>query len=410
MYSYKINIPSNEFDEMAKKHMYASIYQDSAWGKVKKDWNLFNIAIYRDSELVGGSYVLERNVIGHYTLGYMTRGPLIDFDNEEEVACFFDGLHELAKKQHMISVKFDPNIYGTYSIDQTKEAMEYRNEKIVSLLKKYNCQHLGYTLDLYAATQPRMQVAMPACDDVTSLFPKKTKDKLKIANKHHIEIKPVDVSGAKEFSELIALTEARKGIMLRDKAYFENMMRAYPKNSILLFAYANLKEMAIELEEKRFSLQQKLEELDEKAVNKKEEIKKQLEKNLLEQKQIALYREEDGDYPLITGLLLVWDKKNCELLYSGLNGKYRKFYGAYLLRQKAMEYAFSQGCEEFDFGGVENTFDGGLFEFKSSFHPNIRTYIGEFDYIHKPFLFKLMNAGIHYTKIIKLAIAKKGKK
>ncbi|MBR3839671.1 MAG: peptidoglycan bridge formation glycyltransferase FemA/FemB family protein [Erysipelotrichales bacterium] len=408
MYNYKIDIPTEELDALSVSHQYTSIYQSSAWCNVKKDWGMSTIGVYKDGVLVGGSYILKRKVVLNFTLGYMTRGPLLDFSDEPMVKCFFEGLKVLAKREHMISVKFDPNIFDTYVISDKENAMNYRNDELVSLLNKYNCKHLGYTMDLYDAVQPRMQLTLPKVDDLNERFPKKTRDKLKQAKENHVEIEEKGIEGVHEFTRLIELTESRKGIVLRDEAYFKTMMSAFTNKSTLLFAYVNLKEKAVDLEMKYNELTNKLQSLDAVAVNKIEETKKRIAKVEREQAEVKALREKDGDRPLVSALLLVRDNETAELLYSGLNGDYRKFYAAYKLREAAIEWTFNKGCTYFNFGGVECQFDGGLFEFKSSFHPDIRTYVGEFDFVVNPILFVGMNKGIHYVKLLKMKLAKKG--
>ena len=42
-------------------------------------------------------------------------------------------------------------------------------------------------------------------------------------------------------------------------------------------------------------------------------------------------------------LLLVHDGTTCELLYSGLNEKYRRYLAAYALRCRGIQWAFEQG-------------------------------------------------------------------
>ncbi len=409
MYSYKLDINTAELDKVLDAHPLASIYQRSAWCLVKEDWGNYTIGIYKDDVLVGGAYVLKRKVVLNYTLGYICRGPLIDFENTEETDCFFKAAKELARREHMISIKFDPNIFATYTIEQKEEAKMYRNDGLVNVLKTYGCKHLGYNMDMYDATQPRMQVTYPlAYQDVDTHFPKKTRDKLKIAAENHIEVEERGVEAVHEFTHLIELTESRKGIMLRPEGYFKRMMEAFDGNSKMFFAYANLEALCVDLEAKQHELQAKLASLDEVAVKKIEATKKQMAKCEREYKEAKQLMASDGKRPLIAAVLLVNDATTTELLYSGLNGTYRKFYAPYALRKAAILDTFNAHREYFNFGGVECEFDGGLFEFKSGFHPDIRAYVGEFDFITHPLLFKGMNLGIHAVKRIKLTLAKKG--
>ena len=124
-----------------------------------------------------------------------------------------------------------------------------------------------------------------------------------------------------------------------------------------------------------------------------------------EYEQIA--EESESRIP-VSALLLAADGKTTELLYSGLNEKYRRFLAPYALRNAGIEWSYRHGKEYFNFGGVQGSLEDGLFEFKSSFHPDIRAFVGEFDMPVYTLLSFALDKAIHIKKRIQLAMAKKG--
>lgn len=143
------------------------------------------------------------------------------------------------------------------------------------------------------------------------------------------------------------------------------------------------------MDQKQQGLRDHLQELDEKANKKRKQLEKQISDLDEEKAKLRQQAEEDGSDILVSALLLVHDGTTCELLYSGLNEKYRRYLAAYALRFRGIQWAFEQGCTRFNFGGVEGTLDDGLFTFKSSFVPKIDVYLGEFSLACKPLLYPI---------------------
>lgn len=406
MYQWEITNDLKEFDAFVDVHPLGNCMQISPWSDVKSDWGSSYVVVRENKEIVAAALVLKRNLPLGLSLGYIPRGPIMDYENDELCKFFFDNLKKFAKSQGMISVKFDPNIFGEFDIHSKEEAQSYRNDRFVETLKNYGCIHHGYNMDMYDATQPRFQLTFPVNDNFKDVFPKKTRDKIKTALNYHVEIEEKYVESVDEFYEMISYTEKRKGIVLRNSEYFKRMLMAFEGRSVLLFAYLNTGLLKHDLQYKKVELENKLKQLDEGSTNKRDVAMKQLAK--AEREYEAICKEHEGRI-LISALLLIEDASTVELLYSGLNENYRQYLAPYALRQAGIEWAYNQGRKYFNFGGVQGSLEDGLFEFKSTFHPNIRSFVGEFDLPINKVLYKTMDIAIHLNKKRQLALAKKGK-
>ncbi len=408
MYTFRTDISKEEFDAFAGKHAHHSIMQSSAWAAVKQEWNHLYCGVYKDGSLVAGALLLIRSLPLGMKFGYMPRGPLLGITQPQLCKFFFEQLRQFGKKQRFVSIKFDPNVFHSYSIAQKEEAQQDRFPKLVQGLSELHIKHKGYLLDMYEATQPRFQLCYTGSGELDS-FPKKTREKITYAMEHGVEIERVDVQGVEDFSAMIAYTEKRQGIVLRDSAYFKTMMESFQDRAILLLAYINHLAVIELLTKKKDALLAEYEALPATAAKRKETLAKQqakVEKNL----QFAKERMAiDGSRVLVSGLLLVRDQTTTELLYSGLNDVYRQYYAAYLLRYEAIRWAKEQGCERFNFGGVQGSLDDGLFEFKSSFHPQIDVYAGEFDLVIRTLPYIAIEQILPILKQWKLYLARKGK-
>lgn len=107
-YQFSDEVSTIEFDKFVNEHDLRSILQYSSWASVKSEWNHRLCGVYKDGKLVAASLLLIRSLPMSFTFGYMPRGPLMDFNDTELCEFYFKSMKKLAKKLHMISIKFDP--------------------------------------------------------------------------------------------------------------------------------------------------------------------------------------------------------------------------------------------------------------------------------------------------------------
>ncbi len=398
-YRFIENCKAEEMNDFCRKHSLNNIYQTSFWSFVKKDWKHEYVAVKKEDEIVATAMILFRPLPLNLAMAYIPRGPIMDYGNDELVKFTLDSIRKFCKKKHAIECKFDPNIIiGSYEISQKEDAQSVTDEKLAELLIKNGAIHHGYNLDLNEAVQPRFQCCFEIDENWNTRFPKKTLEKINTSFKKGIQIFDEGIDGAKHLAQMISYTEKRKGIALRNEEYFSTMLHQFEGASTVLVAKLNHDEVLENLYKRKDEYSKQLEEFKVGAPKKMKQISKLFEDTEKEIEKVKLQKEEDGREVLVSALLLVHDGKTCELLYSGLNEKYRRYLSAYSLRYKAIEWAHDQGCSFFNFGGVEGRLDDGLFTFKSSFDPKINVYIGEFDLNCNQLLYPMLTMAIRLRK------------
>jgi serine/alanine adding enzyme len=97
-----------------------------------------------------------------------------------------------------------------------------------------------------------------------------------------------------------------------------------------------------------------------------------------------------------------------EFFYMGNNPDYLRMYSSYLLYAKCLDRCVELGIHHCSFGGVEGTLDDGLTLFKSNWIMNVEEYIGEFNIVLNPVMYKAFDD--LYPKMLKLAAKIRGKK
>lgn len=382
MYRFVEPVDKKEHDQFIRKHDLCNLLQTSDWAKVKDNW-AHTIVGAKDDEgnLLASALVLIKQLPLHFTMMYIPRGPIMDYHDEALVSFFMKHLQRWAKKKHCLFIKMDPGIhYRDYLIEDKDEAQVYADmEEILANMKKAGAIHQGFSTYIKESIQPRYQANVYACDDFEVSLPRHTRRLIKDALKRNVEVVRVGNDRIDDFADVVALTEKRKHVSLRNREYFHQLMEIYGEDCYLFLAEVDVKAMLQQLYDQKKENDRQLQQLKEGAPKKQrrlEDIRNALNRD------IAEFEETVKEYPqrtVIAGVLSIRVEDTLEMLYAGMNDRFKKFMPQYYLYTEIMKYAFAKGCRFANMGGIEGDLQDGLTKFKSNFHPHINEFIGEFD-------------------------------
>lgn len=391
MYSYKVGIPAQEHDQFVKANEQVNLLQSSKWAQIKDNWGNERIGFYKDETLVATASILIKQLPLGYTMLYIPRGPVMDYNNQELVDFVMASLKKYGKTKKALFAKFDPALLlRQYKLEEAESAEE-KSETIakIEILKKAGAIWTGRTTEIAESIQPRFQANVYTDSDIAATFPKHTKRLMKDAVNRGVVTTRGTVDDVEKFAEVVALTEARKGVALRNKDYFQKMMVIYGDDAYLHLATVNIPERLLQYKEQLAQIEK---DLAETAENQKKRLTKLTQQQASVQKYISEFEAYVQKYPeelLIAGILSIRFGTVMEMLYAGMNEEFKKFYPQYSLYPKVFEDAYNDGIIWANMGGVEGSLDDGLTKFKSNFNPTFEEYIGEFTLpINKP-LYKL---------------------
>lgn len=168
---------------------------------------------------------------------------------------------------------------------------------------------------------------------------------------------------------------------MRNREYFDHLLEVYKDDAVIFLAKCNLRQLHDEASAKINALEKELEETPVNAKKKKNRLNDQLNsarKSLAEYEQMIKDGMPEGDVA-IAGILSVQYGNTCEMLYAGMDERFKQFMPQYKEYVENFRWAFERGCRLANMGGVEGTFDDGLTRFKDNFAPTIVEFIGEFD-------------------------------
>ena len=69
-------------------------------------------------------------------------------------------------------------------------------------------------------------------------------------------------------------------------------------------------------------------------------------------------------------------ESTAENIYAGMDEDYRRYQPAILTWFETANHAFERGAEWQNMGGIENSLDGGLYNFKSKFNHALNNSLG----------------------------------
>ena len=379
-YQFTETITDQQHDEFVKHSPYCNLLQSSNWGKVKDNWKYKIIGVLEGNELVASSMVLIKPLPLSFSMFYIPRGPVLDFKNEELVSFYFKALKKFAKKYHCLFVTFDPAVCcNQYQLADANEQHLEGTDAFIRTLTSNGAIFKGFTKSLDATIQPRYHAYVHVAEDFLGTVTKSCKKALNTVTKKGVEVKPYHMEGLHDFAAVMHCTEKRKGIHLRDEEYFSKIMSTYGDDAVIYLATLDLKKKYEETYARYEKTVKELEECPENAKKKRFTLEELLASLTREVKELKAFLDEDGEVAILSGALCVKFGHTSELLYAGMDDRYKRYMAPYASFYNCMTWSFDHGCDCCNMGGIEGSFDGGLTKFKANYNPLIHEFVGEFD-------------------------------
>lgn len=389
-YQFSETITDAQHDEFVKNSPLCNLLQSTNWGKVKDNWKYKIVGVYDGEQLVASSMVLIKPLPLSFSMFYIPRGPVMDFENKDLVSFYMKALKKFAKKYHCLFITFDPAVCcNQYTLDNVNETHIDGTDAFLSVLEQNGAIFKGFTKSLDATIQPRYHAYVHQSEDFLSTVTKSCRKALNTVTKKGVEVKAYHCEGLHDFAAVMHCTEKRKGIHLRDEEYFKKIMETYGDDAVIYLAKLNLKDKYEETLARYNKNIKDLEECPENAKKKRftlEELNASLTREV---KELKAFLEEDGDVAVLSGALCVKFGHTSELLYAGMDDRYKRYMAPYASFYNCMTWSFDKGCDCCNMGGIEGSFDGGLTKFKANYNPLIHEFVGEFDLPVYKSLYKL---------------------
>ena len=372
MYTFTNNLSKEEYDKFVLNYSMSSFMQEYNWANIKDNWDHFHCGLYKNNKLVGVCLILIKKIIKNIHMFYIPRGYLINFNNFEDLKEMTKNIKDLAKKNNAYMVKIDPNfciketsfkgedVENNYSKD-----FELKNSNLIKLGYKNTGINKEFTKNL----QPQYNVFAPICNKDSMILKEeeilktyKSKFKYYLGDFHSKRGVSFEISNNRKdldkFITLLRLTEKKQNINLRNKEYFEKILRNFKNRAYMFFGNIDL---SIYL---NFLIENN---------GKEEEIKEVKD----------LIKENGNTITLSTGLLLLPANKKgirtSEYLYAGNNFLLNKLNVSAGLVFEMIKFSMKNDCHYCNLGGIDGNLNDHLTVFKQKFNGRIMIFCGEYD-------------------------------
>ena len=370
MYTYKTGLSTSEHDRFVIDSPQTNLLQSSSWAKIKDSWGNDRLGFYQDGNLVAVASLLIQPLPLGFSMIYIPRGPIMDYQDKDLLAFVMASLKKYAKTKRALFVNL---------ISQEAEIRE-ETLAIAKTIQSLGVEWTGLTEDMAENIQPRFQANIHKEDFTEEHLSKSTKQAVRTARNKGISVQFGGTELLEPFASLMKKTEARKNIHLRGIDYYEKLLTTYPESSYITLSTldlpARLKDLNKQLEKNIADAAK----FTEKTKPGKIENNKQEHKRLKEEIDFLQEKVDAGNKTVpLSGTLVLEFGKTSENIYAGMDEDYRRYQPAILTWYETANHAFERGADWQNMGGIENSLDGGLYNFKSKFNPRIEQFIGEFN-------------------------------
>ena len=397
-----ITLTGKQFSEYTRNHKYRSYYQTVEYGRLMKidgyDYHLLGF-LNNNNELIGASMVLFKKVFLNYKVAYAPYGFLLNYSNNDTIEELTNKLRKLLLKQKFIYLKINPRIECSKR-NKNGNITAYNPEinDIMEILQRNNYLHHGFN-NYFEDMKPRWNaiLKLSASNDILySNLSKTIRNKISKAERLGVEMKEIDPNNKEDITTFFQFIRRKHD---RSFKYYQKLIKEFNNKAKIYMGILNTRKYlenskeAYELElNKNEEINIKLQEVSrietniEKVLTQKMESDKILERAHQHLIDATKLYSKYPDGIKISGMLVVENEDEADLIIEGFDKKYSDFDPNYLVRWELIKKWNLEGKKYFNMNGIvgelkETNKYSGLNESKLGYNADAVEYIGEFDYV-----------------------------
>ncbi|UXR79189.1 MULTISPECIES: aminoacyltransferase [unclassified Staphylococcus] len=393
------NLTTAEFEQFANEMPYSHFTQMAGNYELKVaegvETHLVGVKD-KNNQVLAACLLTAVPVMKFFKYFYTNRGPVIDFENQELVHFFFNELSKYVKTQKALYLRIDPYL-PMYKRDHDGNILEdYQREWLFDKFAALGYEHEGFTTGFSTTRQIRFHSILDLKDktakDVLNNMDSLRKRNTKKVQKNGVKVRFLNEDELPIFRSFMEQTSETKDFVDREDAFYYHRMKHYKDRVLVPLAYINFEEYIAELEVEEKQLQKEINKAEkdiakrpenQKAVNKKQNLEKQLEANQAKITEARDLQQKHGnELPISAGFFII---NPFEVVYyaGGTANEFRHFAGSYAIQWEMINYALDHQIDRYNFYGIsgdftENAEDAGVIKFKKGFNADVIEYVGDF--------------------------------
>ena len=328
----------DEYEEFASTSKYGNFMQSLLWPKVKDNWGWDAVISRDDDGKIKGTCLVIIKKIPFFgcTFLYAPHGPVCDWRDKKTMEDLFEGIKVLAKKYKCYQFMWDPC---------HEEKDKDISEMIISMGFKHTYNAAELTTIQARNNYMLRNIEGKTPDEVMMTFQPDWRNRIRKAGRKGVYCQACGTEALDDFYPLMQATGIRDGFSIRSKEYFVKMINGLGEKHCRLF---------------------------------------------------MCYVDEDGKkIPLSGAVTTQYAGKTC-YVYGASANHHRNLYPNYLMQWTMINWAIEGKNYIYDFQGIPFYKDPehpnyGVYKFKKGFNGEVVTYAGEFFYVFKPFMKKIVD-------------------
>ena len=318
------------WDRLVAADPNGHLLQSWAWGELKAEfgWRPVRLAVERDGALAAGAQVLYRR-LGPLTLGYIPRGPALASGDPADLEPLWGAIHHASRRLRAIALKVEP---------------EWRDDDAASHARLLAAgMHPGTE-----TIQPRRTIIVDLAADEEAILARmkpKWRYNVRLAGRKGVVVREGGSEHLSTYYGLMQTTGMRDAFAIHSQAYY--------RRGLDLFAPAG---------------------------------------------RACLFMAYHQETPL-AGLIAFRFGRTAVYMYGASSDEQRELMPNHALQWRAMQWAKEGGCTRYDLWGITDTDQdpdsaalSGVERFKAGFGGDVVRYVGAYDTVYHPLLYRGMQA------------------
>jgi lipid II:glycine glycyltransferase (peptidoglycan interpeptide bridge formation enzyme) len=214
-----------EWDAFVAAHPHGSLLQTTNWARLKSrfGWSSQRVWMRRDGRLVAGAQVLFRSAaMGIIKIGYAPHGPLVDWNDDEQVAVLFNQIDQAAYSRGAGMLKIEPRVWQD----------EVPPEEWEALYRRHGCTPSPDTI------QPPRTIVIdlrPSEEEILAAMKQKTRYNIRLAEKKGVTVREGTAADVPAFTRLMQLTGRRDNFGIHEPVYYRDVHALFAPHDAALW-------------------------------------------------------------------------------------------------------------------------------------------------------------------------------
>jgi Uncharacterized protein involved in methicillin resistance len=320
---------------------HAHLLQTAEWAKIKAEVGWQAVPMLwpdENGKPQAAALFLIRSVrlggVGpKLSIGYIPRGPMLDWSNAELRHQVMQEIQAYARQAHVLFLKIDPELPLGTGVPGREEAREDPVGQAV--LEEWKSAGWHFADSQVQFRNTALLSLEGSEEDWLKRMKQKTRYNLRLAQRNGVTVREAKPEDFSELYKMYAETSVRDGFVIRSQEYYETVWQTYFDAGML----------------------------------------------------VPLVAEVEGKK--IAGLMLFSFGKTAWYLYGMSTAQHREMMPNYLLQWEAMRSAKARGCLSYDLWGAPDVFDEsdsmfGVFRFKEGLGATVLRTCGAWDFVVQP--------------------------